>query len=226
MQGVSANPILDIGFMSAAADRLLGLLRQQLERLPFELGDRYERWACDRQGNPVALLDSAINREEMQRMPVHRWCAAAKDGPEFNSPSLAGAHTAAVAAGPRAHAEDLERRVNRCAQVPTWFHRNPDGSGTGLRRELQFPASAFPGTGLREHWDDPLTAGAVRDYLDWSAPLLLTLPHLTDTQRARLERAALARATLVADLHRLFPAVVNPQLIEQARVEALLRRSQ
>ena len=227
MHEVSANPILDIGFMSDAAERLVGLLRQEIERLPFELRDHYERWACDRDGNPVALLDSAITREEMARIPVHRWCAAAADEHAFHSPRLAGAaHTTSIAAGPRAHAEYLERQVNRGGQVATWFRRNPDGSGIGLRRELRLPAGAFPEAGLREHWDDPLTAAVVRDYLDWSAPLLLTLPHLSDAQRNRLEQAALARASLVADLHRLFPTVVNPQLIERARVESRLRRSQ
>jgi hypothetical protein len=227
MQGVCANPILDIGFMSTAAERLVALLRQQTDRLPFELKDHYERWACDRQGNPVALLDSAITRAELERQPAHLWCAGARDEQAFPSPSLAAApHAASGTAAPRAALDYLERQVNQRAATPLDFQRNPDGTGTRLHDERQLPAAAFPETGLVEDWHDQLTTAVVRDYLDWSAPLLLTLPHLSDTQRERLERAALARATLVADLHRLFPAVANPQLIERARVEARLRRGQ
>jgi len=226
MHEVSANPILDIGFMSDAAEQLVGLLRQETDRLPFELRDHFECWACDQDGNPVALLDSAITGEEMEKIPDHPWCGTASDGPAFQSPSLAGAQAVSVGMAPRAHAGYLERQVNRYAPLPTWFRRNPNGSGTGVLGEQQLPAGAFPETGLREDWDDPLTAAVVQDYLHWSAPLLLTLPHLSDARRERLERAAVARASLVADLHRLLPAVINPQLIEQARVEARLRRSQ
>ena len=210
MQQVTANPILDIGFMSGAAEELVSMLRREIDRLPFELKDHHELWACDRHGNPLALLDSVITAAEMQQISTHRWCIGAQDEHPYQSPSLATAPS--VAAGTRTHADHLEYQVNQHAHAPAWFRRNPDGT--------------LPTTVLSTSWDDPLTAAAVQDYLDWSAPLLLTLPYLPDSLRDRLEHAAMARATLVADLHRVFPTVINAQLIEQARVEARLRRSQ
>jgi len=56
-------------------------------------------------------------------------------------------------------------------------------------------------------------------------PLLLTLPDLDRDTRARLERAAVKRPTLVADLFRLYPEVVDADIVTRARVEARLRRA-
>jgi hypothetical protein len=54
---------------------------------------------------------------------------------------------------------------------------------------------------------------------------LLLLPLPGSAERARLEEQARRRAELVADLYRLYPRVMHPELIEQARVEARLRRA-
>jgi hypothetical protein len=78
---------------------------------------------------------------------------------------------------------------------------------------------------LREEWPQLADRDLVRDYLDWCAPFLLTLPDLGDAQRNRLEHAARARALEVDAIHRLYPKVVNPGLLDAIRVEARIRRS-
>ena len=65
----------------------------------------------------------------------------------------------------------------------------------------------------------------VRDYLDWSAPYLLTLPGLGDDLRDRLEHAARARAMEVEALYRLYPRFLNTDLLKAIRVEARMRRT-
>jgi hypothetical protein len=45
-------------------------------------------------------------------------------------------------------------------------------------------------------------------------------------QRDRLEHAARARALEVDALHRLYPKVLDPGLLDAIRVEARIRRSQ
>jgi hypothetical protein len=65
----------------------------------------------------------------------------------------------------------------------------------------------------------------VRAYLDWQAPWLLMLQHLSDPTRDRLEQAAVHRAMLMAESHVLFPKVIDSGRIVAARVEASLRRA-
>jgi len=224
MQQVSANPILDIGAMASAADQLTSALNQRLAELPFALSDRYELWCCDYRGQPVALLGSACERQDAHASRG-RWLASAADDDGFISSHLleAGQPTQSAHSS-RAHAERLESLVRQRAQARHWFRREDDGSGTRLDSGERLAADAFPALGLSEDWPEhekPL----VEDYLDWLAPLLLMLPTLDQARRAQLEQAALQRATLVADLYRLYPQVIEPALIEQARVEARLRRS-
>ena len=223
---VSANPLLDIGAMQRAAAPLLAQLPQRQQALPFPLTDRFEYWACDYQSRPVALIASTASAQYAKGSPDTAWHATHLADHSFESAAL-------TAAGrpnrdgycPRAHAEYLESAVRHRAQARFWFERSADGSGRRLDNGLTLDAGAFPALGLETAWDEPLVSGLVEDYLCWQAPLLLLLPLPDTAQRARLEEQARARAELVADLYRLYPRVVRPELIEQARVEARLRRA-
>ena len=86
-------------------------------------------------------------------------------------------------------------------------------------------ADAFPRLLLRETWPEPTQRDLVRDYLDWSAPYLLTLSGLGDDLRDRLEHAARARAMEVEALYRLYPRFLNTDLLRAIRVEARMRRT-
>lgn len=223
---VTANPILDIGAMQQAADQLVAVLPDIEASLPFAQEDRFEYWACDYDGRPVALIGSTPSAETASGTPDTSWRATALGDHGFISPTLQAAGIPVHDGfSPRAHAERLESAVRHRAQSRYWFERLADGSGRRLDNDQILGPQAFPPHGLAIDWDDPLLQTLARDYLDWLAPLLLTLPDLEDTERARLERAALARATMVADLYRLYPRLIDPKLIERARVEARLREA-
>ena len=96
-------------------------------------------------------------------------------------------------------------------------------SGEGGNRRLA--AEKFPPLLLREEWPQPPDRDLVRDYLDWCAPFLLTLPALDEQQRSQLEYAAKANALQVDALCRLYPNVVNLDLLKSIRVEARMRRA-
>lgn len=217
---VIANPILDIGAMENAAKALIAALETQLEALPFALADHYELWACDPAGRPVALLDSASNPENRHDGHTNNWQSVAKNEHGFTSNTLKKAGHR-----PNQHAAFLEDRVRAHTNQLCWFKREPDGTGTPLRQEEPMHKTPLPELGFSEEWDDPLVQGAFDDYARWCAPLLLTLP-LSTNRRRRLEQQAKERSTLVDDLYRLYPAVIDPQLMEQARVQARLLRSQ
>ncbi|MGB5568800.1 MAG: hypothetical protein WBM81_05820, partial [Sedimenticolaceae bacterium] len=75
MHRIPANPVMDIGAMSAAADGLGSVLRQLLDRLPFPLIDEFECWATDYRGNPIALLATTEERRSIPDIRPGRWQA-------------------------------------------------------------------------------------------------------------------------------------------------------
>lgn len=222
---VSANPLLDIGAMQRAGEALVEALRERLAELPFALADRFEYWACDYHGRPVALIASTRHAELANGTPDTAWHASRLADHSFESPALSAAgipnHNDY---GPRAHASRLESEVRHRAQSRFWFERLPDGSGRRLDRDQRLAAAEFPRFGIATEWEQPLSRHLVRDYLDWLSPQLLLLP-MPEAQRRHLEQQARAHAERVAELFRLYPVILQPELIEQARVEARLRRA-
>lgn len=226
LREVIANPILDIGAMEKAADQLMTAMQPAIASLPFRQSDHFECWACDKESQPVALLASTLHREAARPCSQLKWRALPEDGEAFVSDSLVvNGMPDHDATGQSTHAGFLEQQVERRATEHRWFERAADGSGTSNDGEVELPSAAFPETGICEDWEDPLVAKVFADFIAWNAPLLLTLP-LSYAKRLELEQHAIRRASLLDDLHRVYPAVADSTLIEQARVEARLRRSQ
>jgi hypothetical protein len=126
----------------------------------------------------------------------------------------------------RVHAEFIEGHVRREAQQRHWFKRQQDGSGIRLDNQNETMAKAFPTLPIRSFWQQTPITEAMQDYITWLSPLLLALP-LTDQQRAELEiLACRQRPTLVANLYRVYPTIIQSTLIKQACVETKLRHSQ
>ncbi len=233
---VTVNPLLDVGAMLAATERLLPLIESNLDQLPFPLRDRFELWLLDREQRPLALLGSTVEERLVDQVQGETWHASPPAGRPFESNTLLGlGMPAADLRHRRRHAEDLERRVSEQARSPAdrqWFHRGGDGRGLGLAHQAPaeladrlLPAESFPRLFVRTDWTDATTTAVARDYLDWCAPRLLTLPTLTEPERDHLERAAQRQAELVDRQHRLYPAILNRELVDAARVEARLRRT-
>lgn len=225
---VPANPLLDIGGMTTAAEQLTTALRPALQRLPFPLIDDYECWATDYQGRPVALLATSEDPERLRDIRVGRWQATRIADHGFVSHALLARNIPASGSlGPRQHAEHLERQVRQLGQHKAWFRRLGDGGGERLPpgEPQTLPADAFPALGLKTDWKDPQARELAEDYLAWQSPHLLMLQHIDDEQRRWLETHACRRALELAAVYRLIPRVLDRARIEAARVEARLRRA-
>jgi hypothetical protein len=226
---VPANPVMDIGGMQAAADDLTPQLETQTGSLPFPLVDDYEYWSLDDDGRPVALLATTETPATIGDIRVRRWLAARIADHGFVAPSLSARHDPAQGAdGSRQHAERLESQVRQASRRQAWFRRSADGCGQVLDpadNGAWLERADFPALGLKTDWADPAAAELVRDWLAWRAPRLLMLQNIDTDTRRWLEQQACRQALELADCHRLYPQVLDPDRVEAARVEARLRRS-
>lgn len=229
LQKVRANPVMDIGGMTEAADELVEHLRYLLDELPFGLTDDYECWATDHVGEPVALLATTEDPSRLRDLRVERWHATRLADHSFVSPALTEAGIPSRGdLGPRQHAEQLERQVRQLGQHKTWFQRLPDGRTCRIASDgKRGPVTEirFPSLGLKTDWADELARSLAWDYLDWQAPRLLMLPGLDEDERRRLEPLACRQAIELAAVYRLLPRIIDHGAIEAARVEARLRRA-
>ncbi len=143
--------------------------------------------------------------------------------------------SALVSADPeRCAGEILEDLVNNgCGPTrrAQWFWRSSDGTGVGqdgvnLDSDLigrTLACDEFPNFLLGLDWATPVEQALIREFLDWQAPWLLQLQHLSYEDRDYLEQRALQRAGEIAKCHRLYPELVDADRITAARVEAKLR---
>jgi hypothetical protein len=229
LQKIPANPVMDIGGMTRAAEALTSELHRLGGQLPFRLSDRYECWSTDYQGNPIALLATTEDPQRMPDIRAARWQATRVSEHGFVSPSLVALGIPADGdLGPRQHAEHLERQVRQSGQQKAWFERSESGTGRRIdppNPAAPLPASAFPPLGLKTDWKDQQTRDLATDYLAWQAPRLLMLQDIDDRQRRWLEPEACRQAVELAAAYRLIPHVIDHRRIEAARVEARLRRA-
>jgi hypothetical protein len=72
---VPVNPKLDVGRMIAACEALVADLPHAESRLPFARADDLELWSLDRDGQPLALLATALTDSDLDSIKVRR-CGA------------------------------------------------------------------------------------------------------------------------------------------------------
>jgi hypothetical protein len=230
-QGISrvpANPLLDLGAMQAASQRLIAAIRDGLALLPFPLEDRYECWLLDPHQQPLALLASTTDNTLLPELRPGPWVATLPGETGFVAPCLDERRIPNHdGQKPRRHAHELEDLVRmRAARGGRWYYRGHDGG----RRPCDPAGPAdtgcdFPELGLCEDWPEAWQCELVQAYLNWLSPALLTWDNIDAERRSRLELAACARPTQLDSAYPLYPEVINLARLEQARVEARLRRS-
>jgi hypothetical protein len=235
MSRVPLNPILDVGHMLAVADELIESVQAALPALPFPLAPERELWLLDQEQTPLALLATALPDSDLAALGSPDWTAGGRGERTIVSARLLAREIPERdASGRFPHAEALERLVQAAAGrrlKRQWFRREADaaeGLPDGAPPELagrRLPAADFPVLPLRTDWPRAEDRELVEDYVDWVAPYLLTLTGLGEALRARLEQAAQHHALLVDALWRLYPRIIDPELINRARVEARLRRA-
>lgn len=231
---VPVHPSLYQDHVAQSVQDLMSHLEPASRQLPFPLEDTIELWLMDSTGKlPVALLASQQNDKDIPVGKQLHWVPADDTDTPFVSAAFAAEQAASAS---KSQTQDyLLRAVRQRCHSPylgLWLERRPDGSGQVLlshagnstRRNESFPASAFPCCLLDEHWQDDESTRLVADYIDWLAPLLLTLP-LPRTRRCELEIRAQQRPLAVHRYHRLYPEVVDETLLNKILVEAVMRKA-
>ncbi len=215
--------------IATVGGQLLEAVQAHAEAVPFPLRDRFELWLLDRTGAPLVLLDSACTADGLAAPSALHWRPGELAKRAFTAPSRSRAESP--------HSELVARLVEAAAGATPgaqWFRRGDDGAGEGLLMYGDGPTpaarrlepSAFPELLLRTDWPAADDARLVREFLNWQAPWLLQLQHLSGASRAALEQAARLQAQELAARRRLIPEVVDDQAITAALVEARLRNAQ
>jgi hypothetical protein len=237
LERVPLNPILDLDHMLRASRVLCEQVAANLDRIPFPLAPELEQWLLDADGAPLALI--ATTRDTADRQPAtlteagaNDWSGGARGDRPFTSAALTPSAT--TQGGQLAPIEALEQRVRQTAgrpRITQWFRREDEarigldaGAPPGLAGR-RLPGAAFPPLTLRTDWPRERDAALVADYIAWLSPYLLTLPDLPDETRRGLEVSAVRHALVVDELWRLYPSILDPGVLAQARVEAKLRRA-
>ncbi len=204
------------------------------DAVPFPFLDSYELWLLDRQGQPLALLDSALTAEKIDMRQAGAWNPGLNCRKTFMSPAARELGVDPAAAG--ACGDYLADYINaRAGKSPAAriFARNADGSGTGLHgsnldgacSNRALPPEAFPETLLDTRKHDAAHHQLIKDFIAWQAPWLLLLPTLDTETRRRYERLARCQPVKLVQHYHLYPDIVDNAVIDAARVEVRLRET-
>jgi hypothetical protein len=194
------------------SQRLFDIIRSA--RIPFDAADHFEYWLLDDEDeSPLALLHTCVDEAEMETYtphPVWRAIPAA----ELPVPD-AGMQDDTFYQPPINYRlqQVVETQAGSKARGAWFHHCNTD-------------ADSFPPCLIKAHWDNAESQRLCDRYLQRLAPRLLMLAGLPDEVRRRLEIAAREHAIEVDSFYRLYPEVINDEVLEAARVEARLRQAQ
>ncbi len=178
--------------------------------LPFAARDFYEYWLLDGQDQtPLAMLFSCAEEAQMAKFPSRAgWTAL----PDSVMPIKKTEEEIASSKPPVNYR--FESLISERAGINSkaaWFNRREQHS------------EFFPPFMVCEDWPDPDQQDLCTRYIDRQAPRLLMLQQLTHSERQRLESCCKPYAIEVARLCKLYPEVVDEELIRALRVEARLR---
>ena len=235
--GLKRGPIFpseDFREMEAMGTVVFNHLLNVHEQIPFPFTDIFELWLLDKESRPLALIDSASELEAIKLNQPCSWRPGQNCRSTFTSPAARELGIDSEQQG--ALADHLSTYVNSrtadraSAQV---FRRAPDGSGEGLcgitledRLEGRtLDSGAFPELLLDTRTHDDLHSRLIHDFTCWQAPWLLLLPTLDTGLRREYEQHARVQAIKVADQYHLYPAIIDREVIDSARIEARLRKT-
>jgi len=185
-------------------------------QIPLTAADRFEYWLLDKDDEaPLALLQTAINQEELARpVPQPQWRAMPSSQLQIRTPEPSSESTQGVYVPPINYR--LEQLVEERAGTrpkAVWIERsNP-------------AADNFPPCLIAEDWDDEAGKQLCDQYIERLAPRLLMLPGLPRAVRQRLEKSACNYVFDIEKFYPLYPEVIDQSIMDAARVEAMLRRA-
>lgn len=178
--------------------------------LPFAARDFFEYWLLD--GNdqtPLAMLFSCAEQAQIKKFPSRAGWTALPD----SVMSIKKTEEEITSSKPPVNYR-LESLISERAGINSkavWFNRK--------EQQSEF----FPPYMIREDWPEPDQQDLCDRYIDRQAPRLLMLQQLSRGERQRLESCCKPYATEVARLCKLYPEVIDEDLIRALRVEARLR---
>lgn len=180
--------------------------------LPFPAADRYEYWLLDPEDDsPLALVFSCTEAEQMAAFPSR---------PEW---------TALPAAVMPIQLTPDERE--RCDSPVNYRVEQLVAARAGSKPRARWftrrahEEESFPPCMVREDWQDEAQYQLCQRYIQRQSTRLLMLHGLEHEDRKRLELAARAFAFEVERFYRLYPEVVDEELMKAILVEARLRSS-
>jgi len=226
------QPSEDFRSMETLGQAVYEQLLRVHDQVPFPFLDNCELWLLDADDQPLALLDSALEADDLSLGQSLQWLPGLDCRRTFTSEvtgklGLDGRRAGVVADYLAGYVNSLTAE-RAGAQL---FRRHPDGSGTGIGginldaalESRALPARAFPSQLLERHRHDAVHKQLVEDFIRWQAPWQLLLPDLDPQQRGEFEQHARKQPVKVAAQYRLYPDIARPDLIDAARVEARLR---
>ncbi|MCW8964277.1 MAG: hypothetical protein OQL16_10815 [Gammaproteobacteria bacterium] len=195
---------------------LIECVYERHDQVPFRLVDNRELWLFDSDGKqPIVLLASARSDGPLPSPEPKYWA------------SCIGAHgmeSQRRFPGSR----ELEAMIKQRAGFNInkhWITRQDDGSGVDEKQGGSFRADMFPPFLITPEWTVHDEARLVDEYIDWVSPSLLTLQHLEKPERQRLENTLAIQAKSVEYHWPLYPEVIDVDLLNAARVQSRLQRT-
>ncbi len=211
MQSRTIRTDLEPGQTEIDCQRIFEALRSA--RIPFEAADHYEYWLLDAQDdNPLALLHTCVDENEVySHTPAPVW---------HTIPAAELAIEDPLTEDDAVYQPPVNYRLQQLVETQAgrkpravWFKRTSGDTDN------------FPACLIKAQWDDPEVQRLCDLYLQRLAPRLLMLSGLPARLRERLEIDACKHAHEVESFHRLYPQVINENLLTAARVEARLRQA-
>ena len=231
-EGLRRGPIFpsdDFKRLESMGATIYEALPELHKQLPYAFTDHYELWLLDTDEQPLALIHSVSELNEIETDIPIQW-RAGNHCQQYFKPELD-----VFIAEDMTAAEMLMLHVNSTAGFPLkakWFHRDSYGNGRCVAcintddDEIELPDSAFSKFFINAHEDNNAFKQLLDAFIVWQAPWLLLLPTLTHQEREYFEKQARRYALMVDAQFRLYPEIIDQDSIKGARVEAMMRRNQ
>lgn len=210
-------PHLDRDPLTIQCNILIGCIEERLQYIPFKLIDSRELWLFDKEERqPLVLLASLKSGDKPPSPEPKYWksCLGANGvASQYRFPD----------------ASYLEKLVERTASTNIckyWVNREHDGSGILERNGERIKVSELPSFLISENWPNEEDISLVSNYIAWIAPSLLSLQHLSKSERDRLESHLNVQAISVEHHWHLYPNTVDDKKLTAARVQCRLQKAQ
>lgn len=191
-------------------NELIGFLASV--ELPFKANDHFEFWTLDKDDNtPLAMIFACSKPEHMSKFPSYPdWTAL----PDSVMPITKTEHEIAAKMAPVNYRfERLVAERSGQNRKGRWFDRREHAD------------NEFPSLLVTQEWKNDEDTSLCRRYIERQAPRLLMLHGLTLEERESLEKASKPHATEVARFYKLYPDIVDSELINTLRVQARIREA-